>query len=75
MPHLFYILVTFFAFFCLKPSANVDICNFVRKFIANNFAKISIIFSQEISGNVELDFYEKQIAVDHTFFENRIDEA
>ncbi len=32
----------------LEPSTNVDICFFARKFIANNFAKISIMFSQEI---------------------------
>jgi hypothetical protein len=54
-----------FCLFLLKPSANVDICNFVRKFIANNFTKISIIFSQEIFAKCGNGFFAKQILHRH----------
>jgi hypothetical protein len=57
-----------FCLFLLKPSANVDICNFARKFIAFNFAKISIIFSQEILEKCGNGFsYKTNITIDHPF--------
>ncbi len=40
-----------FCLFLRKPSANVDIYNFVRKFIANNFAKKKhYIFARDSRG-------------------------